>query len=159
LDYRSRGTYRAVVGAAIGYGAQVYSNYQNGYNGSEAWTQNIDYKPIVGGALAGAGAVLMAPAAVAAAGNGLVGAGLATGSTTLFSAGTTTLAASSTMAAATCGGSQIGKLPDDARINFNQGKATPKQYNSGMQLYRVHSSSDSAEGRWWTEEKPKSVVQ
>jgi hypothetical protein len=77
----------ALVGAAAGYGIQVYNNYQNGVTGSAAWTQNISAEPIVGGALIGAGAVIFAPAAVAAVGDVLVGAGVTTGSTALFGAG------------------------------------------------------------------------
>ncbi|OGO72172.1 MAG: hypothetical protein A2Z49_10300, partial [Chloroflexi bacterium RBG_19FT_COMBO_56_12] len=69
----------AVVGAAVGYGVQVYNNYQNGYTGSEAWTQNISAEPIIAGALIGAGAVIFAPAAAAAAGDLLMGAGLLAG--------------------------------------------------------------------------------
>ncbi len=43
----------AVVGAAVGYGVQVYNNYQNGYTGADAWTQNIDAQPIITGAILG----------------------------------------------------------------------------------------------------------
>ncbi len=93
----------AAIGAAVGYGAQVYDNYQNGYTGSSAWTQNISAEPIVGGALIGAGAVIFAPVAVAAAGDVLVGAGVATGSTMLFSAGMNTYATSATLEGAIYG--------------------------------------------------------
>ena len=48
----------AVVGAAIGYGTQLYDNYQSGMTGSDAWTK-VDAKPIVNGALIGAGAVIL----------------------------------------------------------------------------------------------------
>jgi RHS repeat-associated protein len=71
----------AAIGAAVGYGAQVINNYRNG--SSNPWTENISAEPIVGGAVLGTGAVLVTPAA----GDVLVGAGLATGSTALFGAG------------------------------------------------------------------------
>ena len=77
----------AAVGAAISYGFQVYTNYQNGYTGSEAWTSNIDGTAIVGGALMGAGAVICAPAVIGLAGDAMVGVGLWTGSTGMFMAG------------------------------------------------------------------------
>ncbi len=42
----------AVIGGAIGYGAQVYNNYQNDV--ANPWTTNISAEPIIGGAVAGA---------------------------------------------------------------------------------------------------------
>jgi RHS repeat-associated protein len=75
----------AAIGAAVGYGAQVINNYQNG--SSNPWTENISAEPIVGGAVLGTGAVLVAPAAIAVAGDVLVGTSLVTGSTALFGAG------------------------------------------------------------------------
>jgi RHS repeat-associated protein len=48
----------ALVGAAVGYGAQVYDNYQHGVTGVNAFTTNISAEPIVNGAFIGAGAVL-----------------------------------------------------------------------------------------------------
>jgi hypothetical protein len=87
----------ALVGAAVGYGVQVYNNYQNGYTGSDAWTENISATPIVGGLIIGATVAAAAPIAVAAAGDILVGAGVATSSTTLFGAGMTAYGTASTM--------------------------------------------------------------
>ena len=101
----------AAIGAAVGYGAQVYDNYQNGYTGSSAWTQNIGAEPIVGGALIGAGAVIFAPVAVAAAGDVLVGAGVATGSTALFGAGMSAYGASTTLANAITGAPTVSTAP------------------------------------------------
>ena len=48
----------ALVGAGIGYGIQVYQNYQSGLSGAAAWTQNISAEPIINGAFIGAGAVI-----------------------------------------------------------------------------------------------------
>ena len=87
----------AIIGAAVGYGVQVYNNYQSGYTGSDAWTSNISGEAIVGGALAGAGAVIFAPAAVALVADGVTAVGLATGSTTIFSAGMATYGASTAL--------------------------------------------------------------
>ena len=42
----------AVIGGAIGYGAQVYNNYQNDI--VNPWTTNISAETIIGGAVAGA---------------------------------------------------------------------------------------------------------
>ena len=85
----------AAIGAAVGYGAQVINNYRN--ESSHPWTENISAEPIVGGAILGTGAVLVAPAAVAAGGDVLVGTGLATGSTTLFGAGMSAYGASTAL--------------------------------------------------------------
>lgn len=83
----------AVVGSAVGYGTQVYNNYQNGYKGTEAWTNNISAEPIVTGAVVGAGVVVAAPVVVAAASDVLAGAALATGSTAVMEASITTTGA------------------------------------------------------------------
>ncbi len=88
----------ALVGAGIAYGLQVYSNYQNGVTGVDAWT-HVDAGAVVGGALLGAGAVLFAPAVVALAGDVAVGAGLVTGSTSLYLAGNSLYHASTLMEA------------------------------------------------------------
>ncbi|MGC8787638.1 MAG: hypothetical protein ACP5Q1_09475, partial [Anaerolineae bacterium] len=82
----------ALLGAAIDYGTQVYSNYQsNGENLGAALTTNIDLAAVGKSALAGAAVGLTvavaAPVAIAAAGDVLTGAGLALGSTELFGAG------------------------------------------------------------------------
>jgi hypothetical protein len=101
----------ALAGAAVGYGAQVYNNYQNGATGSAAWTQNISAEPIVGGALIGAGAVMFAPAVVAAAGDVLVGAGVATGSTALFGVGMSAYGASTALGNAIAGAPAVTTAP------------------------------------------------
>jgi hypothetical protein len=101
----------ALVGAAAGYGIQVYNNYQNGVTGSAAWTQNISAEPIVGGALIGAGAVIFAPAAVAAVGDVLVGAGVTTGSTALFGAGMSAYGASTALGNAITGAPAVATIP------------------------------------------------
>jgi hypothetical protein len=100
-----------LVGAAAGYGIQVYNNYQNGVTGSAAWTQNISAEPIVGGALIGAGAVIFAPAAVAAVGDVLVGAGVTTGSTALFGAGMSAYGASTALGNAITGAPAVTTAP------------------------------------------------
>jgi hypothetical protein len=88
----------ALVGAAIAYGAQVYNNYQQGVTGTAAWT-NVDVSQVVGGALLGTGAVLFAPAVVGLAGDALVGAGIATGSTAAIVAGNSAYHAATVMEA------------------------------------------------------------
>ena len=99
----------AAIGAAVGYGAQVYNNYQNG--SSNPWTENISAEPIVGGAVLGTGAVIMAPAAVAVAGDVLVGAGVATGSTALFGAGMSAYGASTALGNAITGAPAVSTAP------------------------------------------------
>lgn len=86
-----------MIGAAAGYGIQVYNNYQSGLTGSSAWTSNISGEEIVGGALIGAGVVIFAPVAVAAAGNLLVGAGVATSTAGLVAAGNSAYGFSGTL--------------------------------------------------------------
>ena len=76
----------AIIGAAISYGIQVYDNYDSGMSGSEAWT-DVSIAEIVGGAIIGASVVALAPVAVAAAGDLVVGVGVTTGSTALIVAG------------------------------------------------------------------------
>lgn len=97
----------AALVAAVGYGAQVYNNYQNG--NSDPWTKNISAEPIIGGALLGAGAVIFAPAAIAAGGDVLAGAGLLTGSTALFGGGMSLYGASNALANAVTNSSTVVK--------------------------------------------------
>jgi hypothetical protein len=63
------------------------------------------------GAVVGAAAVALAPVAIAAAGDVLVGAGLLTGSSTLFSAGTAAYGASAAVASAVYGIKSATSLP------------------------------------------------
>jgi RHS repeat-associated protein len=43
----------AIVGALVGYGTQVYDNYQHGVTGTDAFTTNISAEPIVEGTFIG----------------------------------------------------------------------------------------------------------
>jgi hypothetical protein len=74
----------AVVGAAVGYGAQVVNNYQNDV--ANPWTTNISAEAILGGAVAGATVGLGVGVVSVLAGGGAAavgGAGAATGGTVL----------------------------------------------------------------------------
>jgi hypothetical protein len=79
-----------LVGAAIGYGVQVYNNYQNGYTGAAAWTKDISATTIITGSLVVGAAVITAPVIIAAAADTLAGAALLSGSTTLMETSITT---------------------------------------------------------------------
>lgn len=80
----------AAVGGLVAYGMQVHANFQSDPNmgWQAALTTNIDGGKILTAAAVGAMAVVAAPAATAIIGEGLMGAGLTTGSTALFAAGT-----------------------------------------------------------------------
>jgi hypothetical protein len=77
----------AVIGAAIGYGIQVYNNYQSGYTGSEAWTENISAKTIFDFAISAPVLPLAAPEILAETRDTLSIAGANSGSVGLFTAG------------------------------------------------------------------------
>lgn len=95
----------AGVAAIADWGSQVHDNMEN--NDMSFWDavhhENLDEGEIVNtGVTAGAATYTVmaaAPAVMAVAGEGLMGVGLATGSTTIFSAGTSTLSASGGLAA------------------------------------------------------------
>jgi RHS repeat-associated protein len=77
----------ALVGAAVGYGAQVYRNVQAGMEFRAALTTNIDLKPILATAGAfGLGAIAV-PALIGAGSQALLTTGLLTGSTVVWRAG------------------------------------------------------------------------
>lgn len=73
--------------------------------------KKIIAEPIIGGALIGAGAVIFAPAAVAAVGDVLVGAGVTTGSTALFGAGMSAYGASTALGNAITGTPAVATAP------------------------------------------------
>ncbi|MHB1132680.1 MAG: RHS repeat-associated core domain-containing protein [Chloroflexota bacterium] len=66
-----------VIGAAVSYGAQVYNNVQQGMDLGAAATTNIDVGAVVAGGAVATTAVMLAPVALAGAGEALAGAGLA----------------------------------------------------------------------------------
>jgi hypothetical protein len=95
-----------VAGGAliVDWGIQVHDNMDQGMSfWDAAYHQNLDEGEMVSvGLTAGATTVVVAaaaPAAVSMAGEALMGAGLTTGSTTLWTAGTSTVAAGGTIAA------------------------------------------------------------
>jgi RHS repeat-associated protein len=90
----------AAVGGAVAYGLQVRDNFQGDPNmgWQAALTTNIDGGKILTGAVIGATAVATAPAAAALVGEGLMGAGLATGSAGIFGAGMSTVKAAGDLA-------------------------------------------------------------
>lgn len=96
----------AAGGALVGAGLQIYSNYQNGMSGSAAWTSGVGTAALEG-AVAGLTVAMAAPVALAVAGEGLMGVGLATGSTTLFGAGISAGEAASGLSAAIFGASAL----------------------------------------------------
>jgi hypothetical protein len=108
----------AVVGAAVGYGVQVYDNYRHGV--TDPLTTNISAEPIVNGAFIGAGAVLgvglIATAPIFAAPAVAAGAACADGDCT--NEARATGATVSKVANAACGGDcsdEISGTVDDAQ--------------------------------------------
>jgi hypothetical protein len=102
----------ALIGAGINYISQVSANYQaNGGNLGSALTSNINLASIgesaVAGGAIGLSAGVLGPAALAVAGDALTGAGLVTGSTTIFGAGVSATEASVGLSAAVFGGSAV----------------------------------------------------
>ncbi len=126
------------MGAALGYGTQVYNNYQNGYTSTDAWTKNISAEPIVGGALLGAGAVILAPAAVAATSEALAGIAVTTGSATFMEASIATGGTATTLATAVYGAS-IATTTSDITVGTNI-----LDYPSGTGFSAAYDSSTSA---------------
>jgi RHS repeat-associated protein len=120
----------AVVGAAIGYGTQVYNNYQDGYTGLDAWTQNIDAQPIVTDALVGAAAVVMAPVVVAAASDVLAGTALATGSTALMEASVATAGTAAAVSNFLYGGAATASETTSASFVSDMEPEEAERYNS-----------------------------
>ena len=124
----------AVAGAAISYGSQVYNNLQNnGGDWGSALTTNIDGGAILAGAATGAAvavtAAVLAPVAVAMVGEGLMGVGMLTGSTTVFSAGTATYGAAGTLAATIYGVSASSNLPNTATSQPSSTSSTTSSPN------------------------------
>jgi RHS repeat-associated protein len=70
----------AIAGAAVGYGSQVYSNYQNGVTGADAWLTNISGEVIAGSTLIGATIGLgVGVVSVVAGGGAVTSGGIAAG--------------------------------------------------------------------------------
>jgi RHS repeat-associated protein len=95
----------AVIGAAVGYGVQVYNNYHEyGETGVQAWT-DVEAKPILDLAITAPVLPLVAPEVLSTGGYGMWSAGQAIGSTGLApkladglsNAGASTFAASSSL--------------------------------------------------------------
>ncbi len=111
--------------AAIDTGAQIYRNYHsNGGNLGQA-VLSVNVGEVVAAGAAGAaltfGAAVMAPVAVAVAGDALVAGGLATGSTTLFSAGISAYE-TSTAIGATIYGVSAAKGVAEENLTFYRGQ-------------------------------------
>lgn len=124
----------AVIGGVYGYGVQVTTNYQLGYSGSDAWTENIAPEPIIDGVIFAPAIPLMAPEVLAGAGYGLYSAGqsistipiIRVASAPLTNVGTTTFAASNTLSTFLLGPS-IQKTTNDI---FIKGQTTNKNTSS-----------------------------